>query len=105
MLGVLSDGNWLLPFVILKRNTMLKETMPKSVIVRVNKERWVDEINTSGWLVENSVGRHTAFKQSQSVLGLGGFEGQLTEKVKHEVEKTDLVVACAGMLQLQYSLV
>lgn len=69
--GVLSDGQKLLPMVILKRKTLPKETFPAGTIVEVNPKGWMDEEMMKNWPSEVYIWRPNGFFSCvASIVGL-----------------------------------
>ena len=104
MLTVTADGQKLTPYVILKRKTMPKETLPPGIIFRVQEKGWMNEDLVVDWLKVVWGNRPGALTKKRGMLVLEAFRGHLTAKVKRLVATlhTDLVIIPGGMTsQLQ----
>ena len=104
MLTCLADGTKLPPYVILKRKTMPKETMPAGIIVRAQEKGWMDTGLVVDWLKVVWGRRRGALHKKRNMLVLDAFRGHLTEPVKTQLRKMngDLVIIPGGMTsQLQ----
>uniref|UniRef100_A0A8D0DA03 HTH CENPB-type domain-containing protein n=1 Tax=Sander lucioperca TaxID=283035 RepID=A0A8D0DA03_SANLU len=104
MLACLADGTKLPPYVILKRKTMPKETMPAGIIVRAQEKGWMDTDLVVDWLKVVWGRRCGALHKKRNMLVLDAFRGHLMEPVKTQLRKMngDLVIIPGGMTsQLQ----
>ena len=104
MLACLADGTKLPPYVILKRKTMPKETMPAGIIVRAQEKGWMDTDLVVDWLKVVWGRRRGALHKKRNMLVLDAFRRHSTEPVKTQLRKMngDLVIVPGGMTsQLQ----
>lgn len=100
MLCVTGDGNKLPPYVILKRKTLPKETLPPGIIFRVQEKGWMTEDLVLDWLRVVWARRPGCLKSPRSMLVLDAFRGHLTTRVKSYLKNhtnSDLVIIPGGM--------
>lgn len=104
MLAVTADGHKLTPYVILKRKTMPKESLPRGLIVRCHEKGWMSKELMNDWLSVVWKSRPGALLAKKAMLVLDAFKGHLTPDVKSKTAslKSDLVVIPGGLTsQLQ----
>uniref|UniRef100_A0A668AVM8 Pogo transposable element derived with KRAB domain n=1 Tax=Myripristis murdjan TaxID=586833 RepID=A0A668AVM8_9TELE len=104
MLTCLADGTKLPPYVILKRKTMPKDSMPAGIIVRAQEKGWMESGLVVDWLKVVWARRPGGLRRKRNMLVLDAFRGHLTEEVKKKVKEMngDLVIIPGGMTsQLQ----
>ncbi|KAJ8891683.1 hypothetical protein PR048_004212 [Dryococelus australis] len=104
MLGVLSDGRKLTPYVILKGKTVPTEKLPSGVIVRCQDQGRMTGNLTKYWLKVVWERKLGAMLRKRGMFVLDSFKGHLTPDVKNTAQdlNTDLVVIPGGITsQLQ----
>ncbi|CAG8620819.1 7958_t:CDS:1, partial [Paraglomus occultum] len=94
VLGILADGTKLQPMVIFKGKRIPKGCYPPGLVVRMQKNGWMDEILMRDWLDTILIWLQRAEDASQkrSLLVLDSFVGHITQSVKEKCRETNTVL-------------
>ncbi|XP_030066606.1 pogo transposable element with KRAB domain [Microcaecilia unicolor] len=104
VLSCCADGTKLPPMLIFKRKTMLKEAIPRGVIVHVHDKGWMDENGMKIWIEKVWSKRPGGLLKKPALLVLDQFRAHITEatKKRFKEEKTHLAIIPGGLTsQLQ----
>ena len=98
VLACMADGKKLPPMIIFKLKNVPRLTFPSGVIIRANKQGWMDTEEMLYW-TENVWDRRTIAKNPRSLLVMDSFRGHLVPVVKNRfIEKnTDLAIIPGGL--------
>jgi hypothetical protein len=98
-LEITADGRELPPYVIFKRKTMPKATIPNGVHVRVQGKGWTDAAVVCDWVRTVWGQRPGALLRRSSLLVWDSFRGHLGDDTKRILTemKTDLAVIPGGL--------
>jgi hypothetical protein len=97
VLGILSNGVKLPPFVVFK-GKRLPKNLPNGIFVYMNEKGWMNEELTKIWIDRVWGNRPNSFDQ-KSLLVMDSFEGHKTELVKESCRKSkcDLAIIPGGL--------
>jgi len=97
VLGILSNGVKLPPFVVFK-GKRLPKNLPNGIFVYMNEKGWMNEELTKIWIDRVWNNRPNSFNQ-KSLLVMDSFEGHKTELVKENCRKSkcDLAIIPGGL--------
>ena len=92
VLGIFADGTKLPPVVIFKGKRKPKGQYPPGLVVKMQKNGWMDENLMKDWLETIWLQRAENVSQKKSLLILDSFVGHLTQSVKHKCQETNTVL-------------
>uniref|UniRef100_A0A1E1X208 Putative pogo transposable element n=1 Tax=Amblyomma aureolatum TaxID=187763 RepID=A0A1E1X208_9ACAR len=98
MLSITVDGRQLPPFVVFKRKTLPKGTLPAGIHVRAQEKGWMSAELVSDWL-KTVWGRRPGALLLPSLLVMDSFRGHLEKNVRCRMSelRTDLAVIPGGL--------
>nr|XP_054928945.1 uncharacterized protein LOC129385819 [Dermacentor andersoni] len=98
MLAVTADGRKLPPFVVFKRKTLPKGTLPAGIHIRAQEKGWMSAELVSDWL-KTVWGRRPGALLLPSLLVMDSFGGHLEKNVRCRMSelRTDLAIIPGGL--------
>jgi len=99
MLGCMADGTKLPLVIIFKLVNISREEFPDGVIIRANKEGWMNEKEMFWWIENVWIQRARRGNNQRSLLVLDSFTAHKTDAVKRRFREknTDLAVIPGGL--------
>jgi len=99
VLTCLADGTKLLPMIIFKLVNVPRQTFPNGIIIRANREGWMNADEMLWWIENIWTRRAISAVHPQSLLVLDSFRGHLTDPVKRQFNEhnTNIAVIPGGL--------
>jgi DDE superfamily endonuclease/Tc5 transposase DNA-binding domain/Brinker DNA-binding domain len=99
VLSCLADGTKLPPLIIFKLVNIPRQTFPNGIMVRANREGWMNTDEMLWWIENIWTRRALLSKNPRSLLVLDSFRGHLTDPVKRRFNEnnTNMAVIPGGL--------